>query len=239
MDIKKIKRYTVLVVLFFLPVTFLLLLYPAKHHYNTLDILDKHVSEIDAFASDENGDIQLKNHLTVLGFFGKHPMTQLTGASNLKELIYDKFKGFKTFQVVILLPESAKNEAKILKRELMKYDELKYWQFAFGSSQAIEEVYSSLKSQDPLGEDLATDQVFIIDKDLNLRGRLDDRNDNELSKKAPVYEKRSYDIIKVADLKNKMSEDVRILFTEYRQKRKGNFDSSTRRENDLKGNHEQ
>jgi len=38
----------------------------------------------------------------------------------------------------------------------------------------------------------------------------------------------------VAEIKNKMSEDMRILFTEYRQKRKGDFDSTTRRANDLK-----
>ena len=31
-----------------------------------------------------------------------------------------------------------------------------------------------------------------------------------------------------------MSEDMRILFTEYRQKRKGEFNSTVRRANDLK-----
>ena len=31
-----------------------------------------------------------------------------------------------------------------------------------------------------------------------------------------------------------MNDDMRILFTEYRQKRKGNFDSTTRRADDLK-----
>lgn len=238
MDSKKIKRYAVLGILFFLPVTFLLLLYPAKHNYNTLDIIGKEVKELTQFSPEDDSPVKLEDHLTVLGFFGYQPLELLTGASNLKELIYDKFKGFKTFQIVILLPESARTDAAELKRELMKYEELKFWHFTFGSPQDIQEVYSSLNSPNPLGEDLATDFVFIIDKERNLRGRLDDRSDNELAKQSSVYEKRSYDIIKVADLKNKMSEDVRILFTEYRQKRKGNFDSSSRRENELKGNHE-
>jgi len=44
----------------------------------------------------------------------------------------------------------------------------------------------------------------------------------------------SYDCIEVSEIKNKMSEDMRILFTEYRQKRKGNFDSSSRRAGDIK-----
>jgi hypothetical protein len=34
-----IKKWTVLVVLFFLPVLFLLFLYPSKHNYKTLNIL--------------------------------------------------------------------------------------------------------------------------------------------------------------------------------------------------------
>ena len=45
----------------------------------------------------------------------------------------------------------------------------------------------------------------------------------------------SYDCLEVSVLKNKMSEDMRILFTEYRQKRKGNFNSTSRRAEDLKG----
>ncbi|MBQ0788123.1 MAG: hypothetical protein KBT69_11515, partial [Oceanihabitans sp.] len=58
--------------------------------------------------------------------------------------------------------------------------------------------------------------------------------DSEKQKNKPAYQMKSYDCIEVAELKNKMSEDVRILFTEYRQKRKGNFNSETRRANDLK-----
>jgi len=49
----------------------------------------------------------------------------------------------------------------------------------------------------------------------------------------------SYDCIEVAEIKNKMSDDLRILFTEYRQKRKGDFNSDTRRANDLNNNHEE
>ena len=83
---------------------------------------------------------------------------------------------------------------------------------------------------------LATESVFIIDKELQQRGRLDDRTDNELEKNAPVYDLTSYNMIEVAEIKNKMNDDMRILFTEYRQKRKGNFDSTTRRADDLKSN---
>ena len=55
----------------------------------------------------------------------------------------------------------------------------------------------------------------------------------DIKKNKTVYGLSSYNCIEVAEIKNKMSEDIRILFTEYRQKRKGNFDSTTRRANDL------
>ena len=38
------------------------------------------------------------------------------------------------------------------------------------------------------------------------------------------------------EIKKKMNDDIRILFTEYRQKRKGNFNSNIRRISNLDGN---
>ncbi|CDF77957.1 conserved hypothetical protein [Formosa agariphila KMM 3901] len=238
MNAKQIKRNAVIGILFFLPVTFMLFLYPAQHHYNTLDVLSDKVTDLNGFTSDTDQDIVLDDHLTVLGFYGNHPMEKHTASSNLKELIYDKFRGFKTFQVVIVLPEGTQAEGQELKAELMKHEELKYWHFVYGSPNAIKAIQKSLNVPDVLDDDLSTDNVYIIDKELNLRGRLDDRTDNEIAANATAYSKYAYDAIKVAELKNKMSEDVRILFTEYRQKRKGNFDSTSRRANDLKGTDE-
>ena len=78
-----------------------------------------------------------------------------------------------------------------------------------------------------------------LDKERNQRGRLDDREDIEKDRNKPIYPLYSYDCIEVAELKNKMaSEDMRVLFTEYRQKRKGNFNTDSRREQDLKANNE-
>ena len=116
MDITKFKKPFVLSVLFFLPVLFLLFLYPSKHNYETLDILKKELPELIHFV-DKNGDsIALENHLTVLGFLGETPMEDAILALNLKELVYDKFRGFKHFQVVILVPESAKYQVKFIIR---------------------------------------------------------------------------------------------------------------------------
>ena len=231
-----IKKTLILSVLFFLPVLFLLFLYPSKHNYNTLDIVNEGVLELDKFVGEDNQTVKLSEQITVLAFFGKQPMSRVTEAANLKELIYEKFKGFKKFQVLVVLPKEAKDEASLLKKELLKYDELKYWHFAFGHELDIEKVFNSLKSQESLDTNYATSHVFIIDKELNQRGRLDDRTDKEIENNKAVYGLSSYNCIKVAEIKNKMSEDMRILFTEYRQKRKGNFNSTSRRGEDIKGN---
>ena len=94
----KIKKPLVLSILFFLPVLFLLFLYPSKHNYETLDVVRENIPELYNFKTLEGDSVRLENHLTVLAFFGKRPMEDATNALNLKELIYDKFLGFKRFQ---------------------------------------------------------------------------------------------------------------------------------------------
>lgn len=225
-----VKRYTVLGILFFLPVAFLLMLLPAKHNYKPLDIVKENVEDI-----NDVSNYALEDHITILAFFGKDPLTKLTVASNLKELAYDKFKGFKKFQVVAIMAPEAEGHLETLKKGIESHEDLKYWHFVFLDSQKTQSVFNSLNSDIPLDANLSTNRVFIIDKNLNQRGRLDDRTEREIENKKSAFNLTSYDCIEVAILKNKMSEDVRVLFTEYREKRKGNFNSETRRANELKG----
>ena len=235
MNITKFKKPFVLTVLFFLPVLFLLFLYPSKHNYKTLDILKKDLPELTNFVDKNGDDLSLENHLTVLGFLGETPMDDAILALNLKELVYDKFRGFKRFQIVVLVPESAKDQVMLLEKELNQYEFLEYWKFGFGTKEDVLAAYQALKISTVLDANLKTSDVFIIDKERNQRGRLDDRDKNEIKRNSPIFGLSSYDCLEVTVLKNKMSEDVRILFTEYRQKRKGNFNSTSRRADDLKG----
>lgn len=230
------KRNVILGILFFLPVAFLLMLYPAKHNYVPLDIINNNVVELHTFKSNNEEKIKLEDYITVIGFLGKDPLNNTIAASNLKELVYDKFKGFKKFQVVIVVPNGTEQDIEALDKEISSYEDLKFWHYIFGSESAIKQLHNSLKIETPLNSDLSTNDVFIVDKDRNQRGRIDARDEKEKESNKPVTTLSAYDCIEVAIIKNKMSEDMRVLFTEYRQKRKGNFDSSTRRANDLKEN---
>ena len=97
MNITNLKKPVVLTVLFFLPVLFLLFLYPSKHNYKTLDIIKTGIPELSNFVTKNGSPIQLDNQLTVLGFLGETPFDDAFLALNLKELVYDKFRGFKRF----------------------------------------------------------------------------------------------------------------------------------------------
>lgn len=235
MDKKNIKKVVTLSALFFLPVIFLLFLYPSTNNYNPLEVVKTEVLDLQNLSS-ANTEAQFKDYITVLAFLGKDPEARVVEMSNLKELIYDKFQGFKKFQVVTLVSEEAKEAAGRLKQELTKYGELKYWKFVYLNDSDIKKMFNSLRSSDVLDFNLSTNKVFIIDKALDQRGRLDNRTKKEIENKREAYPLTAYNAAEVAQLKNVMgADDLRVLFTEYRQKRKGEFNSTSRRADDLKG----
>lgn len=235
----QVKRNIVLGILFFLPVAFLLFLYPSTHNYNPLDIVNENVADLDAFSFQSKEPIELKDHITILGFLGTNPMEHAVAASNIKELVYDKFKGFKRFQIVFIMPEGTQEEVEQLHKEVNTYEDARFWYYAFGQPKDIQTIYQSLKSEVSLKSDLSSEDIFIIDMDLNQRGRLEDRDKKEIQANLPGHPLYGYNCIDIGTIKNKMSDDMRVLFTEYRQKRKGNFNSIQRRDNEIKQKDEQ
>ena len=97
-------------------------------------------------------------------------------------------------------------------------------------------IFESLRSKNDLDSLNYTSQVFIVDKQKNQRGRIDDRDEDEIKNDSKLIGLYSYNSVLVSEIKKKMNDDIRILFTEYRQKRKGNFNSNIRRLDDLDRN---
>ena len=230
------RKWIILGILFLLPVIFLLFLYPSTHNYNALDIVNEDIVEIDFLNFIDNRKTNFEGNITVLNFLGDKPTENITGALNLKELVYDKFKGFKKFQIISISSLNSEKSLESVKKELIKSDELKYWFFATSSDEEINKIYSSLRYHNELDSSNYTSEVYIIDKQRNQRGRIDDRDDNQIENKIDSFGLYSYNSIIVSEIKKKMNDDIRILFTEYRQKRKGNFNSNIRRISNLDGN---
>ena len=230
------RKWIILGILFLLPVIFLLFLYPSTHNYNTLDIVNEDIVEVEFFNFIDNRKTNFEGNITILNFLGDKPMENITGALNLKELVYDKFKGFKKFQIISISSLNSEKSLESVKKELIKSEELKYWFFATTSDEEINKIYSSLRYHNELDSSNYTSEVYIIDKQRNQRGRIDDRDDNQIENKIDSFGLYSYNSIIVSEIKKKMNDDIRILFTEYRQKRKGNFNSNIRRISNLDGN---
>ena len=143
MQKKTIKNNIVLIILFFLPVVIVLFLYTTDHNNSTLDIVKENVLDLKNLPSiKSNNSTQFENHITVLSFLGNNPESHILEASNLKELVYNKFKGFKTFQLVTIFPFGAESKAERLRLELTKYKPLEYWKFIYASQEDINRLFS-------------------------------------------------------------------------------------------------
>jgi hypothetical protein len=201
------KKFLVLGILFILPITVYIFFASGKDNFAKLPVLTSNVTELIEFRTIDDTSVQFKNHITVLGFFGKELLENKGNAFNLAHKIYKKNRGFKDFQLIIVLPEGLQNESEKLKLELQQIADTAQWKFVFGSDEAIEKLFNSLGSDYSLDRNLATSYVFIIDKNQNLRGRDDDEDEGVLF---------GFNSSDIAEINNKMHDDVKIVLAEYR-----------------------
>ena len=81
-------------------------------------------------------------------------------------------------------------------------------------------VFHSLNVPISLTSDYASPYVFIIDKERNLRGRDDDKEEGIMY---------GYDSSSIAELNNKMEDDLKVILVEYRRALK-KYDYDVQRE---------
>ena len=197
------KKTIVLVILFIFPIVAYLFFASGVNNFGKLPILTENIEEV----NQTDKPVILKDKITILGFLGNDLLTKKGNASNLNEKIYKRFFEFKDFQFVMVVGENNEEKIKELKKELGKFSDVSKWHFVQMAKNEISSYFSSLNTGMALAEDLSSPNVFIIDKDLNLRGRTDDVDETV---------KYGYNTSSVADLNNKMVDDVKIILAEYR-----------------------
>jgi hypothetical protein len=185
------------------------------NNFGKLPVLSQDVVSVSNFKDLNGAPVTLDNKITILGFFGDTPLQTKAYTYNLAHKIYKKNHEYKEFQFLILLPQSARNGAKILTNKISEIAPTTAWKYAFGTPQAIQEAFTSLNSGYSLDSSLASSFVFIIDKDAHLRGRNDDQDMPD----GLVYGYNSADI---GDINNRMSDDVKVVLAEYRKETKEN-----------------
>ncbi|THF48864.1 hypothetical protein E6C50_14030 [Flavobacterium supellecticarium] len=204
------KKYIVLTVLFALPICAYLFFASGVNSFAKLPTVTPNIKELSNWKSLDGDTVRLKDKITILGFPGSEILYNKGDAFNLDQKIYNKNREFADFQVVMLAPEGTEDQARQLKTELSGISDLKVWHYVFAKPEEIQAYYDALKLVGKLDKNLRTPNVFIIDKDLNLRGR------KGKNKKGEEEYKEGYNTISAADLHNEMSDDVKIILAEYR-----------------------
>ena len=204
---EKIKKFTILGILFLLPITAYLFFSSGVNNFAKLPVLTKGVLEIDQFETENKLKKELQNHLTILCFFGNDLELTQSNAFNLAHKIYKKNYQFKDLQFIILTPRGTETQIQNLKEKLSEIENPENWNFVFGDTTEIQKVFNSLGSNYRLNKNFASNQVFLIDKERNLRGRDDDEDVGMLY---------GFDSSNYSEINNKMDDDVRILLAEYR-----------------------
>ncbi|CAM4432766.1 hypothetical protein FLTE109939_12505 [Flavobacterium terrigena] len=196
----------------------------ASHNSLFLPIISKNHSDIPSqFVSLNNEKITLDKNITVLGFPGSDIEEVKANLFNLNQKIYNKYGGFKDFQMVMILPDGNQEKIKAIMLEFRRLsNDLKNWHFLFGKPEDIVTYFNSFHFKNTLNDKSGTSFVYIIDKEKSVRGRKGQKI------KGKVEYRECYNTISAAELHNEMSDDVKILLREYRlalkkNKRKDEF----------------
>jgi len=206
------KNKLVLILLFVLPIAIYLLFSTATHNSLFLPTISKANAEIPSHWQGLNKEkISMKDKITVLGFVGTNVIENRGNFFNLNQKIYNKYKGFKDFQMVMVVPAGNETKAQQIIDELAPITgEMTGWKFVFAAPEEIQTFYDSYKLVGKLDTNLGTPDVIIVDKELNHRGR------KGKNKKGKEEYKESYNTISATDLHNEMTDDVKIILREYR-----------------------
>ncbi|SEI77686.1 hypothetical protein [Myroides marinus] len=204
------KKYLILTLLFVMPICAYLFFATGVNQFKRLPVITEEVNDLPKGKDFLNKNPSLNGKITVLGFPGAHLFKDKGDAFNLNQKIYNKYREFEDFQLIMVLPYGSEAEAQKVVDELSPISDMSNWNYLFLKPEEIQEFYNSLGLVGKLDSDMATTNVYIIDKDRKLRGR-------KGSNKVGDYEyKEGYSTISAAELHNDMMDDVKVVLAEYR-----------------------
>ena len=176
-----------------------------ENNFTKLPIVTERI--IDVSEIDATNKVQLKDFVSIVVFLGNDVQANKSGLFNFNEKVYKKFTDYKKFQVLAIYPKGQEVEAEKLKKEIGAFTDMQKWVFLSSSKEEIEGFYTSFAYNEPL-INLSSSKAFLIDKKVNLRGRIKDAD----SKDGMLY---GYNMNSVAVLNGKLKDDVKVLYYEY------------------------
>lgn len=209
------KKNIVLFVLFILPIVAYLFFASGVNGYTKLPVLTPKVADFGNWKSLDNQKVSLNGKITILGFSGSKLIENRGNFFNLNQKIYQRYHTFKDLQFVIVCPIGTQEQAKSVIIALKAFTDVSQWYFVFAPKNEIAQFYNQLKLVEKLDSNLGTPNVYILDKERNLRGR----------KEKKGY-KEGYNTFKPAELSNEMLDDFKVILYEYRAALKKNHNAT-------------
>ena len=205
---KDLKKYLILGFLFFFPIFVYVFLSTGINNFAKLPVLTKMVKDIENIEGN-SANVSFKNKISVVAFWGGDVINKKSEALNLNQKIYKRFYEFQDFQFVLLHDKNDNEAIEDLKSDLVSGvgTDLKNWNFIPTTQSNIKMIFDSFKTNIDLDNSFSTPYVFIVDRNLSLRGRDDDEDIGMLF---------GFNSQSVAEINNKMVDDVKIILAEYR-----------------------
>jgi hypothetical protein len=213
------KKFWVLFSLFILPLVFYIFLSKGIYKYSNLPILTEEVVDVNEISLTNKATFS--EYLTIVCFLGNDINTAKGSLFNLNQTIYKRYYGKPYFQAIAILPEGTENEYKATIEELSAFTDVSKWSFVYLSEQNIQLLFNSFETPFQLNKNLYSEYAFIVDMNLNLRGRKDDE-DTENGK---LY---GYNMQSVSTLRKKMKDDIDIIY--YQLKKSAEKEARRKRE---------
>jgi hypothetical protein len=212
------KKFWVLFSLFILPLVFYIFLSKGIYKYANLPILSENVMDVSELTK---GNASFLNHISVVCFLGNDMNTAKGSLFNLNQTIYKRYAEKIYFQAVAIIPEGSEEDYKKAIEELSAFTNVSKWHFIYLDKTTIDTLFNSFQTPFELNENLYSENAFIIDKELRLRGRKDDEDTED----GKLF---GYNMQSVAVLKNKMKDDIDIIY--YQLKKSAEKEQRRKRE---------
>ena len=205
---KDFQKYLILGFLFFFPIFVYVFLSTGINNFAKLPVLSENLTDIENIEGN-SAKVSFKNKISIVAFWGGDVKNKKSEALNLNQKIYKRFNEFQDFQFVLLHDKNDNDAIEDLKTDLISGvgTDLKNWHFIPTTQYNIKMIFDSFKTNIELDQSYSTPYVFIVDRDLNLRGRDDDEDIGMLY---------GFNSQSVAEINNKMVDDVKIILAEYR-----------------------
>jgi hypothetical protein len=209
------KKNIVLFVLFILPIVAYLFFASGVNSFTKLPVITPKVADFGNWKSLDNQKVSLNGKVTILGFSGKELLKNRGNFFNLNQKIYQRYHDFKDLQFVVICPIGTEADAKKVIDALAAFTDVSQWHFVFTTTDEISAYYEQLKLVGKLDANFGTPNVYILDKERNLRGR----------KQKKEY-KEGYDTFHPSELSNEMLDDFKVILYEYRAALKKNHNAT-------------